>query len=130
MTYWYVAAGGALGSVARVYVSDLMQRQAQTTFPWGTLTVNLVGSLLLGAITEYALASPAISRDLRVLLTAGFCGGFTTFSTFSLEAVRLLQDGDYRRALLYVGLSVVLGIAGVLLGLVGAREFLVLRRSL
>jgi CrcB protein len=127
---WYVALGGALGSVARFLLGTLVQQRAGGAFPLGTLVVNISGSLLLGFLLEYALASPAISREVRALLTTGFCGGYTTFSTFSFETVRMVQDGDYRRASLYVGLSVALSLGGSFLGLGMARELMTFRRTL
>lgn len=126
---WLVALGGALGSVARFALGSLVQERAGT-FPVGTLVVNISGSLLLALIMEYALATPAVSRETRVLLTTGFCGGYTTFSTFSYETIRLAQEGDYRRAGLYVLLSVVGSLAGALAGFTLAREVLVLRRNI
>lgn len=127
---WYVAAGGALGSVARFIFGTLLQERAGAGFPAGTLFVNITGSFLLGVLMEYALASPAISREVRAMLTTGFCGGYTTFSTFSYEAARLLEDGDYRRAGTYMGLSVAASIAAAVAGFVMAREVLTLRRTL
>jgi CrcB protein len=81
-------------------------------------------------LIHYALATPAIAPEVRALLTTGLCGGYTTFSTFSYETVALIQDGDWRRATLYVGLSVAGSILGVALGLEGARQVLRLRQAL
>ena len=125
---WFVALGGALGSMARVALGTLVQERAGT-FPLGTLLVNVSGSFLLALIMEYALATPAVSREMRGFLTAGFCGGYTTFSTFSYETIRLAQDGDYRRAGLYLTLSVVGSIAAALAGFALARELLLWRRT-
>ena len=124
---WFVALGGALGSMARFALGSLVQTRAGA-FPLGTLLVNISGSLLLGLIMEYALATPAVSREMRALLTTGFCGGYTTFSTFSYETIRLAQEGDYRRAGLYAALSVVGSLAGALAGFALARELLLWRR--
>jgi CrcB protein len=126
---WYIAAGGAVGSVLRFLVGLLIQDRAGAGFPAGTLLINITGSFLVGLLLEYALATPAISREVRAMLTTGFCGGYTTFSTFSYETARLLQDGDYRRAGTYVGLSVVVSIAGTFAGFAAARELLALRRG-
>lgn len=116
---WYVAIGGALGSVARFLIGNLIQERAGPGFPIGTLVVNVTGSLLLGFLAESTLANTA-SREVRVFLTAGLCGGYTTFSTFSLETVRLLGTGDHRRAAINVGASVILSLlatgAGLALG--------------
>ena len=126
---WWVAAGGAVGSVARYALGTLVQERAGT-FPLGTLLVNVSGSLLMAFIVEYALATPAVSREMRALLTTGFCGGYTTFSAFSYETVRLAQEGDYRRAGFYVLVSVAGSLAAALAGFAFAREILAWRRSL
>lgn len=127
---WFVAIGGAFGSVARFLLGELIQQRTGSTFPIGTLVVNITGSLLLGFLLEYSLGSPGVSRETRALLTTGFCGGYTTFSTFSFETSRLLQEGDYRRALLYAGLSVVVSIVGCLAGFSLGRGVLDFRRAL
>jgi len=126
---WYIAFGSAVGGVSRYLLGGYLQRLTGGTFPMGTLLINVTGSFLLGLISRYALDSAAISAEVRALLTIGFCGGYTTFSTFSLEAVRLLEDGDYRRAGLYVGLSVLLSLAGAIVGITAAKELLLLRRG-
>lgn len=126
---WYVAVGGAVGSVTRFVVGGLIQQRMGGTFPLGTLLVNITGSFFLAFIFEYALTTPAISPEVRAMLTSGFCGGYTTFSTFSYETTRLMQDGDYRRAGLYVGLSILLSLAGAAAGFRLAREVLALRRA-
>jgi fluoride exporter len=101
---WYVALGGAVGSVVRYIVGLAVQSRNGVDFPVGTLLVNLSGCLLLGFLIHYALAAPAITPELRALLTTGLCGGYTTFSTFSYETVTLMQDGDWRRATLMLDL--------------------------
>jgi CrcB protein len=127
---WYVALGGAVGSVLRYVVGIAVQDRTGLDFPLGTLAVNVSGCLLLGFVIHYALATPAITPEVRALLTTGLCGGYTTFSTFSYETVALIQDGDWRRATLYVGLSVAGSILGVMLGIAGARQVLGLRQAL
>ena len=124
---WYVALGSAVGGVSRYLLQGLVQRVTATTFPSGTLAVNVSGSLVLGFILRYALETPAVSPEVRALLTVGFCGGYTTFSTFSLETVRMLEDGDWRGATLYIGLSVALSVGAALLGVMAARELLAVR---
>jgi CrcB protein len=126
---WYVAAGGAVGSVCRYLLGAWLQGRAGVAFPVGTLVVNVSGSLVLGFLLRYALASPGITPEVRALLTTGFCGGYTTFSTFSYETAALLEEGDVKRASLYVALSVVLSIAGTFAGFTLAREALALRRG-
>jgi fluoride exporter len=127
---WYVALGGAVGSVIRYVVGVAVQSRSGLDFPMGTLLVNISGCLLLGFLIHYALASPAITPEIRALLTTGLCGGYTTFSTFSYETVTLIQDGDWRRATVYVGLSVAGSILAVMLGIAGARHILDLRHGL
>ena len=126
---WYIALGGAVGSVSRYLLGIAVQTRSGFDFPLGTLLVNLSGCLLLGFLLRYALATPAISPELRALLTTGLCGGYTTFSTFGYETVALIQDGDWRRAALYVGLSVFGGLLAIYLGMTGAQQLLALRQS-
>jgi CrcB protein len=121
---WYVAAGSALGGTTRYLLGSLLQQRLGGEFPLGTLVINVTGSLLLGFLMRYALATPAVSPELRGLLTTGFCAGYTTFSTFSYETATLLEDGDYRRAALYVLLSLLLSLAAMLLGFAAARRLL------
>jgi fluoride exporter len=123
----YVAIGSALGGVSRYLLGGLIQRLFDTTFPAGTLFVNISGSLVLGAVIRYAVETPTLTPEMRAFLTIGFCGGYTTFSTFSYEAVALLKDGEWIRASLYVAASVLLSLAGTFLGFVLAREVLALR---
>lgn len=125
---WYVAVGGTLGSVARFVLSGLIQQSTAGVFPLGTPLSNITGSFLPALLMEYALATPAASREVRAMLTTGFCGGYTTFSTFSYEATRLMQEGDYRRAGLYVALSVAASVGGAIAGFGVAREVLAVRR--
>lgn len=124
---WYIAVGGAVGSVARFWLGTLIQQRVGAGFPLGTLVINITGSLLLGFLWRFALASPTISPEIRALLTTGFCGGYTTFSTFSFETATLIEDGQYERAAMYVGLSVVISLAGTFLGFAAARELIALR---
>jgi len=125
---WYVALGGAIGSAARYLIGVAIQGRSGLDFPVGTLVVNISGCLLLGFLVSYALATPAISPELRALLTTGLCGGYTTFSTFGYETATLLQDGDWRRATLYIGLSLVGSLIAVFLGIAGARHVLAVRQ--
>lgn len=127
---WFIALGSALGGVARYALGGAIQRWSGPGFPAGTLVVNIAGSFLLGFLLRYALGAPSISPELRAFLTIGFCGGFTTFSTFSYESVTLLESGQWNRLALYVGLSLVLALGGAILGVVAAREVLLLRRTL
>jgi CrcB protein len=118
-----VLLGSALGGVSRFLLSGAIQSRAGT-WPWGTLTVNLLGSFVLGALYKYASMQPGLSPELRLFIGAGFCGGFTTFSTFSVEALDLLQQGDVLRFSTYVAASVLLGLAAALAGVVVVRTLL------
>ncbi|MFB6622126.1 fluoride efflux transporter CrcB [Streptomyces sp. NPDC056374] len=121
-----VAAGGALGASAR-YGAGLVWPTPEGAFPWTTFTVNVIGCALLGALmvllterpTEWSTAPP--HPLLRPFLGTGFCGGFTTFSTYSLETERLLSAGDPTRGLLYLGGTLVSALAAVGAGVAGAR---------
>lgn len=117
MTAVAVAVGGALGALARWWLSDSLQGGTpDLRFPWGTLTVNLLGALLLGLLYG-ALQHLQVSDELRAFMTIGVLGAFTTFSTFSFEAVALADGGALGRAALYLGTSVVLGVLLAWLGL-------------
>jgi CrcB protein len=108
--YLLVAAGSGLGGAARLYVSTLVGRALGTSFPWGTLVVNVAGCLLVGALgAMFEPASPLhVRQDLRVLLIVGVLGGFTTFSAFSLETLLLVQRGAPLAAAAYAVLSLAL----------------------
>lgn len=128
--FWAIAAGAAVGGVSRYYLASSLQQRFGAGFPWGTLVVNVTGSLLLGFLIRYALATPAISVEVRALLTTGFCGGYTTFSTFSFETAALLEEGQYERAGAYVLGSVVLSLLATICGFILARELLAWRERL
>jgi fluoride exporter len=120
MNVWFaVAIGGAAGSVAR-YGVGLMLLRAVTLFPFGTLVVNVLGSFLVGVLAR-TFVSPDQDHVLRLALVTGFCGGFTTFSTFSAETLMLLQQGKGGRAAAYVALSIALGLSAAALGLMIGR---------
>ena len=118
-----VALGGAAGAVARYWVGGWVQTLSGGLFPWGTLAVNLAGSLVLGFLLVWLQASLA-SAELRALVTIGVLGSFTTFSTFTYETAALLQDGEWTRALLFVTGSLLLGVLAVLLGAAAAELLL------
>jgi CrcB protein len=115
-----VALGGALGSVARYGVNVWTARAFGLGFPWGTLTVNVVGGLVMG-LAAALLALKGGSQDLRLFLTTGVLGGFTTFSAFSLDAVFLWERGEAGLAVTYVAASVAVSIAALVAGLALGR---------
>jgi CrcB protein len=123
----YIAAGSAAGGVCRFLLTTFLQQRIGGTFPAGTLIVNITGSFVLGFIVRYALATPAVTPELRALLTIGFCGGYTTFSTYSFETATLIEEAQYERAAVYAGLSVLLALAGTFAGFIAARELLAMR---
>jgi CrcB protein len=128
--YAWIAIGSAVGGVIRFVLGTFIQQRTGSLFPVGTLAINVSGSLVLGFLVRYTLATPAIGPEVRALLTAGLCGGYTTFSTFSYETVALIEEGDYHRAAWYVALSLLLSLAATILGMGLAREVLNLRRRL
>ena len=108
-----VALGGAVGSVCRYVISCF----SHTSFPWGTFAVNILGSLLIGLLVGWTTKG-VISDGIKLLLITGFCGGFTTFSTFANESFGMMKAGDVLQMALYVGVSVVIGILAVWGGMV------------
>lgn len=115
-----IACCGALGCVSRYLMASLVNRLAGPSFPYGTLAVNVIGAFLIGLIMDLSLRT-TVSPVLRLALTTGFLGGFTTFSTFSYETFRLLEEGELLLATLNVGGSVALCLAGTWLGIIAAR---------
>ena len=116
-----VALGGVVGCVARYWLAGLVQQLGNSDFPYGTLAVNILGSLVIGVVMTLSLERGLLSAETRVLLATGFCGGFTTMSTFSYETLALLRDGQAALALGNVGASVLGCTAAVWLGQVLAR---------
>lgn len=119
-----VAVGGALGSVARYLTMVQVGRILGTGYPFGTLAVNILGGFVLGVLVEAMALRWSVSQELRALLTVGVMGGFTTFSTFSMDIFVLMERGDGMGAALYVGASVGLGLAAFWAGLMLMRTVL------
>jgi fluoride exporter len=115
-TLLMIGAGGFLGSIARFAASRYFQNLFLSAYPWGTFLVNIIGCLLIGVFYGVFTRSGYLSAEWRLFLTVGFCGGFTTFSTFANENFLLIREGDFFYFILYTGLSVFLGIAAVYLG--------------
>ncbi|HJQ44782.1 MAG TPA: fluoride efflux transporter CrcB [Amycolatopsis sp.] len=114
-----VFLGAMIGAPARYFTDRLVQARHDSVFPWGTLTVNIVGCLILGAITGAALPSAVLA-----LLGTGFCGGLTTYSTFSYETLRLIEQKSYFYAVMNVVVSVIAGLGAALVGFTTAQAFL------
>ncbi|MEP7240690.1 MAG: fluoride efflux transporter CrcB [Devosia sp.] len=120
--YLLVAAGGALGSMARYGTGVLVGRLWPGSFPLGTMLINIAGSLLMGLFIGLLVrTTPSWQADGRLFVAVGILGGFTTFSSFSLDAIAMLERGEWGPALLYVLVSVVVGIAALYGGLVLMR---------
>ena len=116
-----VALGGLLGSVARYWLSGVVQRASGGDFPLGTLAVNIVGSFVVGLVMALSLERGMMQANVRILLTIGLCGGFTTMSTFSYETVALLRDGEVMLALSNVATTVGSCVAAAWVGLAVGR---------
>jgi fluoride exporter len=116
MLFVWVALGGALGSVARLAVSQGVSRLLGDGFPYGILTVNILGSFAMGLVTAVFMRKLDGSQSLQFFLTTGFLGGFTTFSAFSFDVLKLVNGGQSSSAMTYVLLSVGLSIAAVFAG--------------
>ena len=113
MTLLRIALGAAVGAPARYLTDRAVQSRHESVMPWGTMGVNVIGSLVLGAMTG---AGTAVSPAVVALLGTGFCGALTTFSTFSFETWRLIEEESYGAAVANVVVSVVAGLAAVVLG--------------
>jgi CrcB protein len=122
MAYLWVAMGGALGSMARYGMSGFIAALTGSTFPYGTLVVNVTGAMLIGFLAT--LSGPEsryfIPASGRIFMMTGVCGGYTTFSTFSLESANLMRDGEWTAALANIGFSVILCLIAIWIGHVGA----------
>jgi len=112
-TLLIVGLGGGIGSIFRYLTSVLTQKYVQSLFPWATFLVNVIGCLIIGVLVGLFAKQQIENTDLKLLFITGFCGGFTTFSAFALENIKLFQSGGSFVALLYIALSVLLGIFAV-----------------
>jgi CrcB protein len=121
MRLLWICLGGAAGTGVRYLVATGLARLAGSGFPWGTLTVNVVGSLLLGAIMQLGLNTTLLHPELRLVLATGVMGGFTTYSTFNYETLQYLREGALLLAALNVAGTLLLCLAAGMLGVAGAR---------
>jgi len=119
-----VAAGGAVGAVGRYLIAAQALRLLGPNFPWGTLTVNVLGSFAMGVIVELSALRLSLSPPSRAFLVIGLLGGFTTFSAFSLDVSVLLERNEISRAALYALVSVVLSVGALFAGLAVTRSWL------
>ena len=112
---FYISVGGAVGALMRYWLSGVTQRIFNGGFPWGTLSVNLVGSLIIGFLWGM-FESVVVSQNVKIMIFIGLLGSFTTFSTFSLESFHLIRDGEYNLFLMNTIASFLLGITLVFAG--------------
>jgi CrcB protein len=122
-TLLLVGTGGFFGSISRYLVSRAMQNSFPSAFPYGTFAVNIAGCFLIGLIYGISEKSSLLTSGWKLFLAVGFCGGFTTFSTFANENLALLRDGEFFNFFLYTGLSVLLGIAATFAGVLITKIF-------
>jgi len=113
----FLAVAGALGALSRYALGGLVQRMTGVIFPYGTLVINVLGCLVIGYIMQLALTTDVISPNLRLIVTIGFLGAFTTFSTFSYETMKLMEDGAFVSAIINIASNVGLGLLATFLGL-------------
>ena len=104
-----VGIGGFIGSISRYYSQQIISKRFPSALPYGTLTVNIVGCCLIGIIYALSEKGNILTPEWRIFLATGFCGGFTTFSTFSYESINLINDGEWFNVSLYVAISVIIG---------------------
>jgi CrcB protein len=121
--YFVIAFGGAFGAVFRYWVSTSISRWLGDGFPYGTLTVNLIGSIIVGFLTILLADRLNVSNEVRLGLIVGFLGAFTTFSTFALDTVYLIDNGAILKAVTYGLFSVVLSVLGVWAGILTAKQY-------
>ena len=121
MLWLWVALGGAVGAVSRYLVAGYVQKAVGIAFPLGTMTVNVLGSFIIGFFIHYALEYLAMPPQVRALVVVGFLGAFTTFSSFSYETVSLLLEGEWVKALIYILGTNIFCFIATLLGIVLAR---------
>jgi protein CrcB len=125
LTYFYIALGGALGSVARAWTTNVMVRVVGANFPWGTILINVVGSFIIGFFGALTASDGRfqVPADARAFVMIGICGGYTTFSSFSLQTLDLFRDGKPGAAAANIGLSVILCLIAVSAGYASAMAF-------
>ena len=111
-----IGTGGFVGTVLRFLIGRFVQLHVFSAFPYGTFIINIVGCLLIGIFYGLSSKGSIMNAELRLFLTVGFCGGFTTFSSFANENIALLRDGEFFYFLLYTLLSVILGLVATYLG--------------
>jgi CrcB protein len=112
-----IGAGSSIGGILRYLTQQFVQKHYPSSIPFGTLSVNIIGCFIIGIIYALADRGNILSPTMRLLLATGFCGGYTTFSSFAYENISLMQEGEFFYVALYVLMSVIIGFAAVYLGI-------------
>lgn len=118
-----VGIGSFIGGILRYLISKYIQNSIFSTFPYATFTVNIIGCFIIGFVMGVSQKGTILSSDLKLFLAIGFCGGFTTFSTFANENLALIKDGNFFYFSIYSGLSVILGIISTYFGVLLTKIF-------
>ena len=122
--YLAIALGGSIGAVSRYWLSNVTHNWLGYGFPHGTLAVNVIGSLIMGFCSVLLVEKLAISEEIRLGIMIGFLGSFTTFSTFAMDSLNSMQNGDWAKLFLYIGLSIFCCLLGAWGGLQTAKQLL------
>jgi len=120
----YIALFGLLGVLSRYFVFLRIEKLLNTPFPYGTFLINLIGSFLIGVVYILGIERALISEDIRIGIIVGFLGGFTTFSTYSLDVIRLIEKGEVLTAIVYASLSPIVGIGSAFFGIMLIRRWI------
>lgn len=118
-----VGAGGCAGSIARFLSQQLIVRYYPSSFPWGTLIVNISGCFIIGVVYALSDKGNLLSPEMRILLATGFCGGFTTFSSFAYENISLLRDGELLYMFIYIAASLLIGFLAAYVGVLIVNSY-------
>lgn len=120
-TLFIIGAGGFLGSIARYLTQIVVERYLHSSFPWGTFAANIAGSFIIGAVYALSERGNLLTPEVRMFMAVGFCGGFTTFSSFAYNNLTMISENNYFQLLANVGLSLFFGISAVFLGIIAIR---------
>ena len=122
--YIAIAVGGSMGAVSRYWMSTTTYQWLGVAFPYGTLAVNALGSLVMGFLSVLLVYRFQVSEEIRIGILSGFLGSFTTFSTFAIDTLELGMDDSVAKAMIYILLSVLFCVLGALAGLLAARQMI------
>ena len=120
-TLFIIGTGGFLGSIARYLTQIMVERYLHSSFPWGTFVANIAGSFIIGVIYALSERGNLLTPEIRMFMAVGFCGGFTTFSSFAYNNLTMISENNYFQLMANIGLSLFLGISAVFLGIVAVR---------